>query len=213
MIRVTKEQVATLAPMVKPVYLDAFARADEVFAKYGISENARRVAHFMAQALHETGRFTILTESLRYTHAEQIAKTWPYQEKNPKPHQFRNAEEAAPYVRNPEKLANRVYAGRMGNVNPGDGWKFIGRGIIQMTGRESYERIGRELGVDLAGNPDLALDPRYLLAIAANEWKRSGCNEKADADDLKAVTKAINGGYIGLDERRAELARTKKLWA
>jgi putative chitinase len=212
MIHVTREQVARLAPHIKPIYLDAFTNADEVLARYGVNENALRVAHFMAQACHETGGFTILTESLTYTHAERIAAIWPYQRANPKPHQFKSAEEAAPYVRNAEKLANRVYAGRMGNVNPGDGWKFIGRGMIQLTGRESYEKFGALLGIDLEGNPDLAIDPRYSLAIAAVEWQRSGCNAKADANDVKAVTKAINGGYIGLDERRALLAQTKAIW-
>lgn len=204
MVIPTKEQVAKLAPRVKPIYLDAFTRAEEVFTKYGIAENALRVAHFMAQALHETGGFTILTESLSYSSPERLMAVWPSR--------FKTRADGLPFVKNPRALANKVYGGRMGNIGPDDGWKYIGRGIIQMTGKESYTRIGNELGVDLVGNPDLALDPRYLLAIAANEWKRSGCNAHADRNDLKAVTKAINGGYIGIAERQAWFLKTKEVW-
>jgi putative chitinase len=204
MIHISKEQVRALAPRAKSVYIDAFAIADEVLGQYGVNENYLRVTHFMAQALHETGGFSILTESLNYSTPERLMAVWPSR--------FPTKESAAPYVRNAQALANKVYGGRMGNVAPNDGWKYIGRGMIQMTGRESYERFGVALGIDLTGNPDLAFDPRYSLAIAAYEWLHSGCNAHADADDVKAVTKAINGGYIGLDERRAWLAKTKKVW-
>jgi putative chitinase len=143
-------------------------------------------------------------ESLNYR-AERLLQVWPTR--------FKTIADATPYAHNAEALANNVYSGRMGNVNPGDGWKFIGRGLMQITGRESYERYGKALGIDLAGNPDLATDPQYTLAIAGEEWVASKCNEYADADDIKKVTKAINGGYIGLKERGDWLAKTTAIWA
>jgi len=204
-IPVTRTHVLSLAPNAKPQYLAAFDGADEILSRYGANENALRVAHFMAQVLHETGGLTILRESLNYASADRLMAVWPKR--------FPTRDAAAPYVHNPEKLANFVYARKeLGNVNAGDGWRFIGRGMIQITGRDAYERFGRELGVDLAADPELAVDPRFSLAIAAVEWKASGCNALADADDVKAVTRAINGGYIGLDERRGWLVKTKRVW-
>jgi putative chitinase len=204
MISITREQIVALAPHAKQQYLDAFAAADNVLANYEANANALRVAHFVAQVLHETGALTILTESLNYSTPERLMAVWPSR--------FPTKEAALPFVRNSQALAEKVYGGRMGNVDPGDGFKYIGRGMIQITGRESYERFGRALGIDLAGAPDLAVDSRYSLAIAAEEWRASGCNGFADNDDLRAVTKAINGGYIGLDERRAWLVKTKATW-
>jgi predicted chitinase len=204
MIPLTTAQLNSLAPNAKANYRTAFETADEVFAKYGINDSALRLRHFMAQILHETGALTILTESLNYR-AERLLDVWPTR--------FKTVADATPFAHNPEALANNVYGGRMGNVDPGDGWKYIGRGLMQITGRESYERYGQALGIDLAGNPDFATDPQYTLAIAAEEWVASKCNDYADADDIRRVTKAINGGYIGLAERQAWLGKTAAIWA
>jgi predicted chitinase len=203
MISITKDQILSLAPRAKPLYIEAFTRADEVLARYGVNENPRRVAHFMAQVLHETGDLSVLTENMNYS-AERLMEVWPAR--------FPTIESARPFEHNPRALANKVYGGRMGNVGPDDGWKHIGRGPLQTTGHEAYERLGKLLGIDLVGNPDLAIDPRYSLAIAAAEWRLSGCNQLADTDDLRAVTRAVNGGYIGLDERRNCLRRTNLVW-
>jgi predicted chitinase len=203
MISITTDQLQRLAPKMNTNYRDAFAGADRVLAKYGINDSGLRLAHFMAQILHESGAFTITTESLNYR-PERLLDVWPTR--------FKTLEDAQPFARNPEALANNVYGGRMGNVDPGDGWRYIGRGLLQLTGRESYEKYGKQLGVDLAGNPDLAFSAEWCLPIAAAEWAASNCNAFADADDLRKVTKAINGGYIGLPERQAWLAKTKPLW-
>lgn len=203
MIEVTKDQLLQLAPRAKQRYLDAFGCADSVLSARGVNHNPLRVAHFIAQVMHETGGLSILTESLNYR-AARIVEVWPSR--------FKTVADAQLYERNPQKLANKVYGGRMGNTGPNDGWLYIGRGLIMMTGKESYTRAGKALGIDLVANPDLAIDPRYMLAIAAEEWERTGCNEKADRDDISAVTKAINGGYIGLTNRQMWLMKTKTIW-
>jgi putative chitinase len=203
MIKVTLEQLKKLAPNIRANYQEAFAEADTVLATYGINKNKLRVAHFMAQALHETGGLTILIENMNYR-AERIMQVWDKR--------FPTIESAKPYAHNPEKLANKVYGGRMGNVNPGDGWKFIGRGLIQLTGRESYKKFGDRLGVNLVANPDLAYSGKWALKIAAEEWKASGCNAFADEDSIRKVTKAINGGLIGLASREDWHVKAKQIW-
>jgi putative chitinase len=203
MIRITTAQLQQIAPNARTNYREAFGQADTVLVPYGINDNGLRLSHFMAQVLHECGGLTIFVESMNYR-AERIVQVWPSR--------FASVEEATPYAHNPEKLANKVYGGRMGNTHPGDGWRFIGRGLLQITGRESYEKYGHALGIPLADNPDLAVDPAWTLKIAAEEWMASGCNAFADQDNIRRVTKAINGGYIGLAERRDWLAKAKHLW-
>lgn len=203
MISLTLPQLQLLAPNIRSNYRAAFAAADTVLTIYGINANGLRLAHFMAQVLHETGGLTIHSENMNYR-AERIVAVWPAR--------FADVEAARPFAHNPEKLANQVYGGRMGNLQPGDGFRFIGRGLLQITGREAYERHGRSLGIDLAGNPALALDPQWLLKIAAEEWKASNCNALADVDSLRRVTKAINGGLIGLSDRQDWLGKTKQVW-
>ena len=203
MISITAAQLQRLAPNARSSYRQAFAQADSALAHYGINANGLRLSHFMAQTLHETGGLSILVESMNYR-AERIVAVWPSR--------FHTVSEAAPFAHNPAKLANKVYGGRMGNTQTGDGWRFIGRGLLQITGRESYERYGNLLGVDLATNPDLALDPAWTLKIAAEEWKASGCNALADGDRLRGVTRAINGGLVGLSSRADWLVKTKHEW-
>lgn len=203
MIPLTLEQLRLLAPNARSSYREAFAKADETFAAYGINDNKLRLAHFMAQALHETGGLTVLMENMNYS-AKRMTQVWPKR--------FPTEKDAQPYAHNPEKLANKVYGGRMGNDKPGDGWKYIGRGIIQCTGKESYAKFGKLLGIDLVGNPDLAIDPRYSLHIACEEWKEKGCNALADEDSITKITQKINGGQIGIADRKDWLVKTKKVW-
>jgi putative chitinase len=173
-----------------------------VFTKLEIN-TPLRIAHFMAQISHESGGGTISVENLNYTTAARLMAVWPTR--------FRTAASAKPYVRNPIGLACKVYNGRMGNrAGSEDGWLYRGRGFLQLTGRESYQKIGRTCGLDLEGDPDLALLPEYELLIAATEFVHSGCLKFADKDDLKSVTKRVNGGYIGLDSRAAWLKKWKK---
>jgi putative chitinase len=160
-----------------------------------------RIAHFMAQISHESDGGRITAENLNYTHAEAIVGAWP--------RRFTLAS-AVPYLRNPRKLASEVYNGRMGN-RPGtdDGFTYRGRGLLQITGRQSYEEMGEHTGLDLVNNPDLAFAPANALLIAATEFKNLGCLPYCDRDDVLGVTKHVNGGTNGLSSRRAWLAKWK----
>ena len=167
------------------------------FQKYDISTPARQ-ACFIGQCAHESGNFRILEENLHYS-ASALMRVWPSR--------FPSLDVAEQYANNPEKIANKVYGGRMGNVEDGDGWKYHGRGLIQLTGKDNYANCGSGLGVDLLGNPDWLLDPNYAALSAGWFWNKKGLNALADAQDLDTMTKRINGGLIGLDDRKAKIAK------
>jgi len=164
------------------------------FDKYEIN-NARRQAAFLGQCAHESGNFKTLQENLNYS-AEGLMKTWPSR--------FPSLEYAANYARNPAKIAGKVYNGRLGNTSEEEASKYLGRGLIQLTGKENYERCGLAIGADLLSNPDLLLDPRYATMSAGWFWNKKGLNELADAQEHGQITKRINGGLIGLDDRIAK---------
>ncbi|WP_051389536.1 DUF2272 domain-containing protein [Bradyrhizobium sp. Ec3.3] len=208
---ITFAQIQSLSSRINDEYAAAFHAPgfNDVLSRYNILDNGLRTAHFFAQMLEETGGFKIQTESLWYSPSRLMA-VWP--------RRFPTLEIAEQYAHNEEKLGNYVYGGRLGNVNPGDGFRYRGRGLLQITGRNAYAKYGNQLGIDLEGNPDLAFHRDHCLAIAAAEWAASGhhgrsCNELADADDLVDVTYAINGGQTGTDDRRHWLRKTKALWA
>lgn len=176
------------------------ASAPQVFALHKVS-SPLVLAHVMAQISHECGAGHDVVENLNYT-AKRIMEVWPGR--------FPTFESAAPYAGNPRELANKVYNGRMGN-RPGsdDGWMFRGRGGSQTTGREGYERVKKQTGLDVVSNPDLINDPRYFLLCAVSDFVNCGCMPFAEADDVTMVTKRLNGGTVGLSERKAWLARWK----
>lgn len=214
MISITSQQLRSLAPKPNAVYASAFTEADTVLARYGINATPLRVAHFMAQVLHESGLLTILQESMNYTPQGLLAT---FGGKRVTMAQAQQLGRTASQKANQQGIANLVYGGawglkNLGNTGPDDGWNFRGTGLLQMTGRDSRLRIGKALGIDMIATPELALDPRYVLQIACEEWDQKGCNPFADADDIDRVTKLINGGNIGIDERRALLVRTKRVW-
>src|SRR3954454_6544337 len=202
MIPITAEQLDSLARRAKDFYRDAFLNGAGVLAKYGINDTALRLAHFMAQVLHESGALTIAEERLFYKRAARSRDVWPTR--------FPTVADAEPYTKNPEKLANFVYGNRkdIGNDQPGDGFRFIGRGLIQITGRDSYFRFGQKLGADLITDPKLAFSQQWCLPLAAEEGTEKGCNALADADDIKGVTKKINAGTIGGAVRVGLLTQT-----
>lgn len=210
-VQVTIDQITKLAPNIRSVYRDGFANGQEVLDLFGISQNPLRVAHFMAQILHETGGLSILIESLNYS-AERLPKVWRtrFQPKGPL--------DPAQYAHNEPLLANEVYGGRMGNTQPGDGFTFRGRGLLQLTGRESYNQASTILrdsypdAPDFAANADAVFSSDWCLKVAAAEWAAKKCNAMADQDNLRSVTYAINGGYIGLPERTEWLKATKAVW-
>jgi putative chitinase len=175
----------------------------ETFEKYGIDTNKRQAA-FIGQCMHESGNFKLLEENLNYS-AKALIATWPSR--------FPTEEMANQYARNPEKIANKVYGGRMGNADEssGEGWRYRGRGIKQLTGKENYERCGSGLGVDLVGNPDLLLDPKYAALSAGWFWNKHNLNDLADKADIETMTKRINGGLLGLDARKAAIAKAESI--
>jgi len=170
---------------------------NQVFVKYDL-DTPKRQAAFIGQCAVESANFTRLQENLNYS-AQRLTQVWPSR--------FPNISMAEPYANNPEKLADFVYAGRMGNLQDGDGWKFHGRGLIQLTGRENYANCGSGIGVDLIDNPDLLLTPQYTVLSAGWYWKKKGLNALADTQEYGAMTKRINGGLTGLDERIAKITK------
>jgi putative chitinase len=172
----------------------------ETFEKYDIS-TPKRQAYFIGQCMHESGGFKQLKENLNYS-AKGLMATWPSR--------FPDIDTAEKYERNPEKIANKVYSGRMGNTEDGDGAKYIGRGLIQLTGKENYANCGNAIGVDLVANPDLLSTPKYAALSAGWFWNRRGLNALADADDIDTITKRINGGLIGIADRKAKVEMVSK---
>ena len=170
---------------------------NQVFVKYDI-DTPKRQAAFIGQCAVESANFTRLQENLNYS-AQRLTQVWPSR--------FPNISMAEPYANNPEKLADFVYAGRMGNLQDGDGWKFHGRGLIQLTGRENYANCGSGVGVDLIDNPDLLLTPKYAVLSAGWFWNKKGLNALADTQEYGAMTRRINGGLTGLDERIAKITK------
>ena len=170
------------------------------FNKYDIN-TPRRQSAFLGQCAHESSNFKTLQENLNYN-AEGLMKTWPSR--------FPTKEIADQYARQPAKIAGKVYNGRLGNTSEGEAAKYLGRGLIQLTGKENYERCGLAIGVDLLSDPNLLLDPRYATMSAGWFWNKKGLNELADQQEHGQITKRINGGTIGLDDR---IAKTTKALA
>jgi putative chitinase len=168
------------------------------FDKYDIN-SPRRQAAFIGQCAHESGNFKTLQENLNYS-AEGLMKTWPSR--------FPTKEIADQYARQPAKIAGKVYNGRLGNTSEEEASKYLGRGLIQLTGKDNYERCGSSIGVDLVGNPDLLLDPQNAALSAGWFWNKHGLNELADQQEHGMITKRINGGTLGLDDR---IAKTTKV--
>jgi putative chitinase len=175
----------------------------ETFEKYGINTEKRQAA-FIGQCMHESGGFKLLEENLNYS-TKALMATWPSR--------FPTEEMANQYARNPEKIANKVYGGRMGNADEssGEGWKYRGRGIKQLTGKENYQRCSEALGVDLVENPDLLLEPKYATLSAGWFWNKHNLNDLADKSDIETMTKRINGGLLGLDARKVAIAKAESI--
>ncbi len=210
------EQLLELAPNCLPTYRAAFnGQHPQVLAHFGINTTPRRLAHFVAQVMHETGALTCLEEDLDYSAARLVA-VWPTR--------FRPRGPLVPaeYAHNPRKLANAVYGGRLGNLDPDDGYSFRGRGLMQLTGKDSYARAATTLFAyapqvpaqlpDFVRDPGAVLTPAWCLPAAAAHWHVRGCNLAADRDDVDAVAHRINGGAVGMRERHAWYARTRALW-
>lgn len=176
-------------------------KSEAVFKKYGI-DSSLLVCHLMGQISHECEAGHDVVENLNYS-ASRMVQVWPSR--------FPTVASAEPYAHNPQKLANKVYNGRMGNrLGSDDGWNFRGRGGSQTTGREGYMRVKKQTGLDVLNNPDILIDPDYFLECAVSDFINCGCLPFAKADDIFNVTKKLNGGTVGLADRKVWLARWKK---
>lgn len=162
----------------------------------------KEIAEFCAQCAHESGGFRRLIENLNYS-AEGLARTWPnrFALANKSPNLL-----AGDIARNPELIANHAYANRLGNGNPdsGDGWKYRGRGIIQLTGKSNYQAAQDALGINCVGNPDMVSGIECAGRVAVWFWVKNKCG---DAPTFEAQTKIINGGAHGIADRMARLNR------
>jgi len=174
---------------ISPVWVDAL---NATFERFDISSNLRKAA-FIGQCGHECGNFKVLEENLNYR-AEALQKLWPKRFDSTK---------AQACARNPKLIANTVYSNRMGNRDEasGDGYRFRGRGCIQLTGSANYHHAGKALGVDFIMEPDLVAIPMYAALTAGWFWDTHKLNQYADTQDYKTMTKKINGGFIGLEDR------------
>ena len=193
---ITRAQLLAIMPNAAPAVPQYLRPLGEAMGRYAIDRPARQAA-FLAQLAHESGQLRRVQENLNYAW-DGLRKVFP--------RHFRSDAEAQAYDRQPERIANRVYANRMlnGDEASGDGWRFRGRGPIQVTGRENYRKAGQALGIGLESDPDRMLDPATGCLAAAWFWHSRGLNTLADADSengFREITRRINGGFLGLEER------------
>jgi len=199
-MQITEEQLVKIVG--KSKYAKDLAEViEKVLEKYQINTQLR-VCHFLAQVGHESGGFNTMLENLNYS-ADGLQKIFKKY--------FPDATAAAAYARNPEKIANKVYGGRMGNgpEASGEGWKFRGRGFIQLTGKDNYTKFAAAIGKSLDDTVKYLETVEGGIESAAWFWNSRNINAKADADDLTAVTKLVNGGTHGIDDRKKKLEAAK----
>ena len=180
---------------VRPNLVQKYSKnIDHAMTEFFIDTDDRQ-RMFLTQILHESDMLTATVENLNYSELG-LLKVFK---------KYFDASRAKKYARNPQKIANRVYANRMGNGNEdsGDGWKFRGRGLIQLTGRDNYKRCGDELGIDLIKDPSYLETPEGAARSAGWFWLENKLNQSADKKDIETNTRIINGGTKGLDQRKA----------
>lgn len=189
----TKDQLAQLIP--GNPYIDHWYHAlEQALPDYDIN-TPRRIAAFVAQCAHESGSFKFLKENLNYR-AESLMRVWP--------RYFPDMATAQRYAHNQEAIANRAYAGRMGNgpEESGDGWRFCGRGLIQLTGRNNYQAFADSIETNINDIPAYLATFEGAVQSACWFWENNNLNQWADAGDIITLTKKINGGTLGLADRQ-----------
>jgi putative chitinase len=202
----TRDHLAAMIPGNPKV--DAwYAALIEILPKYGIN-TPRRVAHFISQCAHESNNFRSLEENLNYS-ADALTRVFPR-------YFGAGKRNAADYARQPEKIANYVYmdqfrTAKMGNVNEGDGWRFRGRGLKQLTGRDNYTRFGKSVGMTAEQAAEYVATEKGAIESACWFWDTNKLNTIADTDDVVLMTKRINGGNIGLEDRQQRYNRALPL--
>ena len=188
----TEKQLAQMIPG-NPYVPQWYQALCMILPEYGIN-TPQRVAAFVAQCAHESGNFRLLKENLNYK-AESLMRVWPSR--------FPNMEVARQYAMQPEKIANKVYSSRMGNGDEasGDGWKYAGKGLIQLTGKDNYTWFAESIETPLEQIPEYLQTFEGAVQSACWFWEVNNLNQWADAGDILTLTKRINGGTIGLDDR------------
>lgn len=178
------------------------APLDAAMVKYAI-HTPKRMAAFLAQIAHESGQLCRLQEDLSYS-ARGLLQVFP---------RYFTAKSAEAFAHQPARIANRVYANRMGNGGEasGDGWHYRGRGLFQCTGKSEYQTCGHALGLNLVANPDLLLHPEHASQAAASFWAHRKLNTLADAGEFLSITRAINGGENGEADRHSFYVRALKV--
>jgi putative chitinase len=191
-MQITLEQLKQLLP--RNPYVEQWHNAlTQLLPNYDIN-TPQRIAAFVAQCSHESAGFTALKENLNYR-AESLMRTWP--------RHFPTIEIANQYARQPERIANRAYGNRMGNgpEESGDGWKFAGKGLIQLTGKNNYQAFADSIETPIEEIPEYLQTFEGATQSACWFWDNNNLNRFADVGDIKGLTKAINGGFIGLEDR------------
>jgi len=188
---ISQEQLQQILP--GNPYLDHWTEAlNKILPDYDIN-TPQRVAAFLAQTAHESGGYTALHENLNYK-AESLCKVWP---------RYFNAGNASQYAHNPEMIANRAYANRMGNGDEasGDGWRYCGRGLLQLTGKSNYQAFADSVGIVVEEASSFLTTFEGAVQSACWFWESNNLNQYADSNDILTMTKRINGGTLGLDDR------------
>ena len=194
----TSEQLAQLG--INPDWLPWLQKT---FDRYSIDNTIRQSA-FIGQCMHESANFKILQENLHYS-ANGLKSVWGSR--------FPTDQIANEYANQPDRIANKVYANRMGNGDEesGDGWRYRGRGIIQCTGKDLYKTLSDAMNIDLIADPDMLLQPPFAAMSAGWFWNKKGLNDLADKGDYREMTKRINGGFNGLDDRIAKINKAMEV--
>jgi putative chitinase len=201
---ITDDELRQILPGLPPDKRAEFLpHLQSAMGEFGITTRLREAA-FIAQIAHESKGLTRFVENLNYS-AQRLRQVFP--------RRFPTDAFAQPFDRQPEKIGNFIYANRLGNGDAasGDGFRYRGRGAIQLTGRDNYRRFGQMLGLDLEGDPDQAATSAVAFRTAGAFWKTNGCNELADREDFVGLTRRINGGIVGLPERLQLFNRAKQV--
>jgi putative chitinase len=213
-MQLTEAQLVRILPNARPVAGVFVPTINAAIARYRI-DSPVRLAAFVAQIGHESDQLTRLVENLNYS-AQGLANTWPGRYAvDPQARVKTPNASAAALARRPEAIANNAYAERMGNgpEASGDGWRYRGRGLIQITGRANYAAAGAALSLDLVAQPELLEQPEHAAMSAAQFWSINGLNQLADAGRFGDITRRINGGMNGQAERIALRDRAAEVLA
>jgi predicted chitinase len=200
-MNITADFLKTIAPAAKPEIVNGVVRNQHLLALYGI-KSVDEICYFFGQFALETSGITALEENLFYTTPQRLMAVWPSR--------FKTVAAAQPYVRNPQKLANLTYGGRLGNVLPNDGWLYRGSGGFHTTGKFNYQLVEKATGKPVVGNPDMLRDPNQsmFLESACVYWRDNKLSKHVG--NIKAMTKAVQGGTGGLADRTLYTNRALK---